>query len=415
MLKSKIEKSSSPKQQAFFTHNLRYFSLVRLFGSLYFLVPVWVAFELRYLTFSQITSLEMIIAGSQLVLELPTGALADLWGRKNSIAIGYLLSFVGHIVFAYSSTFPQFMIAACLFGLSSSLISGSEDALIFDTLKQAGRTDYFSKLVNNMQILFNWGIAGATLVGGLVYGHFFRLPVILNGLAHLLAAIYIYRMIEPKIDSEQFTFKNYLKQTKEGFKELFKDQRSRDFSWFYILVGSLSWPMVIAAKNFALVEIGFTEGQQGIMLPIMSLLVVYFLHFLIAKDLFKQLKFTFLSLTIFTIIGYFLSALLSPYIMPLAIMMLQFVSSARWNILGKLTNDLYSSKNRATAISTLNMIISIAYVLVMGLLTVLGWQFDNALQILFIVLGALALFGLLPIALKLSKDYEQTESHAILS
>ena len=407
------KKVSIRAQQAdFFQHNLKYFRWSRLFSALYFLVPVWVAIEKRYLTFSQITILEMLIAGSQLILELPTGALADLWGRKNTIALGYLISLLAHLVFAIASTFPHFLIMSLLFGLSTSLISGSEDALIYDTLKQADRENIFSKLTNQMQILFNWGIAGATLIGGLVYQFDFRLPAILNGLAHLIAGVMVFTMIEPAIDSEKFTFKNYIKQTKEGFKELFKNKAAKDFSLFYILVGGFSWPMVIALKNFTLTELGYSEMLMGIILPIMSLLVVYLLHLLISQQVFKNLKFTFFFLPMVLIVGYVLGSVYNFYLMPLAIMLVMFVSSARWNILGKLTNQLYNSRNRATAISTLNMVIGLIYVVVMGVLTVLGWSFDNALQILFAMLAVSSIMVLLPTANRLSQAYQ--EAHAIL-
>ena len=403
-----VKKQQLSKNLQFFQHNLRLFRWTKLFQSFYFMVAIWVSFELRYITLAQLAIIEIVISGTQLLLELPTGALADLFGRKNTIAVGYLISFMGYIFFAFATSFNQFLAIGFFFGLAESLISGAEDALIYDTLKQANKETYYSRFVNQMQILFNWGLAGAILIGGLLYQVNFRLPVILNGLTFLVCAILTLRMIEPDIDSEKFTFKNYIKQTREGFGELFKDKKSRDFSLFYILIGGLSWPLVIALKNLALVEVGFTETQMGFILPLISLSSVYFLRFLMNKGAFDNLKFTFYFLTAMSI-AYLGAIFFNPYTVVLISFLIMFVSSSRWNVLGKMTNELYSSKNRATAISTLNMIISLIYVFVMLLLNILSSHFINGLQILYLILGLVALIGILPIAHQLVKIYSPSK------
>ncbi|HUV47172.1 MAG TPA: hypothetical protein VMW29_03495, partial [Candidatus Bathyarchaeia archaeon] len=52
--------------------------------ALIFIIPVWVAFERRVLTFTQMALVEVFAAGITTFLELPTGALADLIGRRKT-------------------------------------------------------------------------------------------------------------------------------------------------------------------------------------------------------------------------------------------------------------------------------------------------------------------------------------------
>ena len=282
-MNEKLLQTTSSKKDIY-AHNLKYFKWLEFFSSLYFIVPIWVIIELKFLTLSELLIVEGVIAGSQLFLELPTGALADLLGRKNTITLGFLIGAIGFGLFSFATNFIQFLIIGILFGLQASLISGAKEALVFDTLKQAHREEEYSPLINKLQIIFNWGIAGATLIGGLMFALNFYLPGILNGLAFLIATFIAAKLIEPDIDSEIFTLKNYLKQTKEGFRELFKTPQSKDISLYYILIGGLTWPFVVALQNISLTLMGFNEKQMGLIIPAMMLGSIYILHFLIKKD-----------------------------------------------------------------------------------------------------------------------------------
>lgn len=394
------------QQTDIYSHNVKYIKLLQFFNSLYFLVPVWVSFELKFISLSQLALVEVMISASQLFLELPTGALADLFGRKATIAIGYFIGFASYFAFSFCTNFQQFMIVAFFFGLFESLISGSKDALLFDTLKEANKEEKYAELSNQFQIIFNWGIAFATLIGGLVYKFNFRLPTLLNSFAFLASALISLKLIEPAIDSEQFTLKNYIRQTKEGFKELFKDKKSREASWFYILVGSITWPVIIGLKNISFISFGYTEAMLGFVLPVINLTSVYFLHFLLKKEKFESLKFTYLLLSILPTIALILGGFMNKYFVLPIVLVLTFVSGARWNVLGKLTNYCYSSKNRATAISSLNMSISIVYVIVMGLFSYLSQGNDNSIRIIYSLLALTALVFLLPTGIKLAKKYD---------
>ena len=393
------------QQKEIYSHNISHIRLLKVFQSLYFLIPVWVSFELKYITLAQLAMIEVVISASQLILELPTGALADLLGRKATIAIGYFIGAISYMVFAFCTNFNQFLVVGIFFGLFESLISGSEDALLFDTLKEAGREDEFAQINNKFQITFHWGMAFATLIGGLIYKYNFHLPGILNGLAFFVAGIITLTLIEPSIDSEKFTLKNYIQQTKKGFGELFKSKKAREISLFYILVGSLTWPIVIGLKNITLTSYGFSETAIGFILPIISLSSVYFLHFLLKKNVFENLRFTYLSLSILPVITLTLGGFMNKFLVIPVIWLASFCSSTRWNVLGKLSNSCYSSKNRATAISSLNMSISVMYVLVMWGFSLISENNSNSLRIVYSAMALLAMLILLPTGIRIANKF----------
>ena len=387
-------------------NNLFYLQLLSVFRALFFMVPVWVSMELRYISLTQVAIIDIIILLSALILELPTGALADLIGRKKSISIAFLITALAYFLFAYANSFPWFVVTALGFGLGDALLSGSLEALVFDTLKQNQQEHTFSEVNNKTSLIFNYSIFVAIVLGGMMYQYFPRLPSILTGCAMLISGLISLRLIEPDIDSEKFTLKNYLRQTKMGFKELFKNKQARDISVFYILVGAFTWPIVLSFKNFALVDLGVNEKNIGLILGFVSLFAVQILHLMIRKKVFDNMKIVFLLpsiiLSIVLPLSYF-------YQIPIIILMVFFValvSSMRWNVLGKLSNQCYSSKNRATAISSLSMMISLAYIAVLALFSLLNEYTEHSIRIIFLLMGLGSIFFLLPISWKLAKKYQ---------
>lgn len=391
--------------QNLYNNNIFYLRILSVFRSLFFMVPVWVSMELKYITLTQVAIIDMVILFSAIILELPTGALADLIGRKKSISISFLVSAVAYFLFAYADSFSLFLVAGLGFGLGDALLSGALEALVFDTLKQNKKEYAFSEISNKNNLIFNYSIFFAIIIGGLIFEKHYHLPSVLTAISFLIAAFVSSKFIEPDIDSEKFTLKNYLLQTRMGFKELFKNKQSRDISLFYILVGAFSWPIILSFKNFALVDLGVSEKNMGFILAFLSLFAVQFLHILIRKKVFEKMKVVFLMpailLSIFLPLSYFYQV---PS-MVVIIFVVFIVSSMRWNVLGKLSNQCYSSKNRATAISSLSMMISLAYILILAIFSILNEYTDQALRTTFLIMGFGSIFLLLPISIKLSKKY----------
>ncbi len=394
------------RNQDLYTNNIFYLKILNVFRSLYFMIPVWVSMELKYISFTQVAMIDIIILLSALLLELPTGALADLIGRKKSISISFFITALAYLIFAYADSFLLFLVAGLGFGLGDALLSGALEALVFDTLKQNKKEAEFSEISNRNQLIFNYSIVFAIIVGGLIFEKYYHLPSILTAIAFFIAALISLKFIEPDIDSEKFTLKNYLLQTKMGFRELFKNKQSRDVSLFYILVGAFTWPIVLSFKNFALVDLAVSEKNMGFILAFLSLFSVQLLHILIRKKVFKNLKVVFLLpailLSVFLPLSYFYNV----SSMILLIFAVFIVSSMRWNILGKLSNQCYSSRNRATAISSLSMMISLAYIISLVLFAWLNQHTESAIRTILLLMACGSIFLLLPIAFKLKSKYQ---------
>jgi MFS family permease len=384
--------------------NFFIFYIVEISRALIFTVPIWVAFERQFLNLTQFTFVEAIIIGTQLLLELPTGALADLWGKRFTIALGYFCTFIGLLVFASSTTFSLFILYALITGLGEAFISGAKEALLYDSLKQIGKEETFDKVTSKYSLLFQLSLAIATIIGGFMGIISYQLPIYATAMATLIGTIACLFFQEPYVDTEKFTLQRYALQTKLGVKELLKNDHIRQISLFYILVGGISWVCQLVFNTSILTELKHTSQEIGILYASLRILnaVVLFRILHVGKLLTR--KRAFLLFPIMMIIALLPGMWMKQWVVLPFLAMIMFVSNARWVVLGKYTNEEFDSKNRATAISTLSMGVGIFYMftlLIFG--PIMDWL--GTVKIAYTLLGIISLVTVLPLGLKLAKQH----------
>lgn len=391
-----------PDNKTFYKRNILIFYATEFFSSLYFLIPIWVAFELRFITFSQIAILEIIIFSSQIILELPTGALADLLGKKPTIFLGMLITGASYIAFGLSSSFNELLFSSILTGIGSSLTSGAREAMIFDTLKQVGKENIFDKISSKLSVIFQIGMAAATLAGGFMSLIHFRLPPIATGVSMMLGGVLVLYLFEPKVDSEKFTLINYIKQTKLGFMELFKTKYSTLVSIFYGLIGGITFSIQIVFTKLIMTELLFSDTQNGIIFSAVRIINGLLLFFLVNKTKLLDRKRSMLLFAILIPISLLPGFLFTQSIVIPFIFLMMLLSTARWSLLGKYTNDVFSSKNRATAISALSMLTGVVYISMMASSRPILEHFNGS-KMFFTIIGVVSLATITPLGIYLSK------------
>src|SRR5881396_3006437 len=103
-------------------------------------VPIWVVFlQRKGLGLTQIGLLEGFAWVLTAALEVPSGAIADRWGRKASIAMGAFLYSVAMFLILAEALSPAFLLGYALWNSSMAFVSGADSALLYDSLKAAGR------------------------------------------------------------------------------------------------------------------------------------------------------------------------------------------------------------------------------------------------------------------------------------
>ena len=168
--------------------NIRRFIIFRLFYTARFYYPIFTILFLDYgLTLEQFAILNMVWAVSIVLAEVPSGALADIVGRKRLLIFAALLMVMemALIVFApigaSSLLFLMFLGNRICSGLSEAAASGADEALAYDSLKALGREDEWAKVLERTTFVVSIGFFTTMILGAFAYD-----PAIVNRMLALL-------------------------------------------------------------------------------------------------------------------------------------------------------------------------------------------------------------------------------------
>lgn len=99
----------------------------------------------RGVSLDQIFLLSLVFSLASLAFEVPSGYLADKFGRKKTLILGVIFLILFNIGSIVAHGFPQFGLLFLLLALSGSCFSGTEEALLYDGLKETGQESKMSK------------------------------------------------------------------------------------------------------------------------------------------------------------------------------------------------------------------------------------------------------------------------------
>ena len=164
---------------------------------------VWVLYlAFKGMNLWQIGILEGVYHITSMICEIPSGAAADLLGRKRTVVWGRLCTAISCILMLLSGKFWGFALSFVIQALGNNLNSGSEDALVYDSMKQCGREPEYLKVNGRINLLIEISQSIATVAGGILaersYVWCYGASVIIALLALLPAVL----MKEPEITQE---------------------------------------------------------------------------------------------------------------------------------------------------------------------------------------------------------------------
>ena len=393
--------------------NVPHYYLYYFSTGLIFSLPIWVQFYRRVLDFPQIAFMIVLQSAVTTILEIPTGALADLIGRRKTVLLGLLISAGGIMGIGFASAYWQFLFFQVAIGVGAALISGADSALLYDSLKETGREDDYVKIAIKNGFLYRMGLIIGSFTGGFLYDIWISLPYVMKALAMLAGAFWMYFTVEPHIDSEKFSWASYVRQTKQGVKEITKSAYIRKLSIYYVLVAGITWScLYYFAQPFAL-DFGYSEKQMSLLFGFVYLTSSVVLYFLTSISGLLTRERVYLGFPILMTLSFLPAYFASKTIAPLLILGVQIAGSGRFAILDKYTNKEFEPKNRATANSTINMLVEIFMIIAVQLG---GYIQDvNSTKIIYSLLGVMTVFFVTPFAVQLVQEhraYQKTKIEA---
>lgn len=235
----------------------------------FFFIPiaVWPLVYSQYMSFTQLGLIFSVAFLWQTLLELPSGALADLIGRKKTMVMGLIFRFLGFLCVVVGNSIWWFLLAELLDKTYEGLYSGSGQALVYDSLLQEGKEDQFEQVENQAYFWATNFYIVASILGGFLFVIHPKAPywalLIPSALVVLVSLLYK----EPKLDTQKFSLKSYLKQNTEGFKHIFRQKEVTLMSFYsiaisFVFLTGLWWLYQKAADEVGLAPqyVGFLIG-----------------------------------------------------------------------------------------------------------------------------------------------------------
>ena len=155
--------------------NVRLFMAFRILFNIRFYYPVFMVMFLRYgITLEQFGLLNAVWAVVIVLLEVPSGALADLLGRKALLVAAAIMMTLEMLLLAVvpigsSWIFPALLLNRILSGAAEAFASGADEALAFDSLKAAGKDGDWPRVLERLMQVGGLATIFAMITGSLVY------------------------------------------------------------------------------------------------------------------------------------------------------------------------------------------------------------------------------------------------------
>ncbi len=168
-----IETTPPPLDQsahAALARNLRWLSAWWILRWSWLGEAVWVIYLIdeRGLTLGQVLFFEATFQVVTLAAQVPTGLLADRYGRRPILIAASLSWAVAFVAFGLAESFAALLGSYVWFALGMALMSGADDAMLFDTLRALGRGTEFAHRSGRLTGLGTALAAGFTLLGGIL-------------------------------------------------------------------------------------------------------------------------------------------------------------------------------------------------------------------------------------------------------
>lgn len=151
------------------SHNIKYLYILKLSKWLMLIMPIAALFyNENNLDHFSIFLLQAVYSLSVAFMEIPSGYLADMVGRRTTLILGAVLGTLGFIIYGLSYSLTGFIIAEITLGLGGSFISGSDSAMLFDSLTADDRRADFLRYEGRITAAGNFAETIAALCGGLI-------------------------------------------------------------------------------------------------------------------------------------------------------------------------------------------------------------------------------------------------------
>ncbi len=170
---------------------------------------IWVIYltDERGLTLGEALIFEAVFSAVVIATELPTGMIADRYGRRVSLLIGTTSVVLAFLTFGASSSLWVLLAAYAFFAAAETSFSGADSAMLYDSLKVVGREGDFTRYYGRLNALIMVSLAAFTVGGSLLVNWFpLWVPFVLSAFATAPAILLAWLLSEPPKTEERHPY-----------------------------------------------------------------------------------------------------------------------------------------------------------------------------------------------------------------
>lgn len=178
--------------------NVRLIAHFNLFLGLRFhvaIAPVYFAHVTGSLTQASIILAAVFVSAA--VFEIPTGVVSDRMGRRRTAVAAAIASVASISLYAVGTNFAVLFVGAILEGLRRALVSGNNEALLFESLREARAQQSYASHFGRTESLAEISLALCAPIGSLIAAWNLHAAVAIGIVPQLLCVLVALRLTEP--------------------------------------------------------------------------------------------------------------------------------------------------------------------------------------------------------------------------
>jgi MFS family permease len=373
-----------------FDKNIPRLYLIKISKWFNIVMPVVVLFYLdNGMNMQEIFTLKAIYSVAIVVMEVPSGWMADVWGRKRTLFIGSLLGASGFLIYSFSFGFWAFVVAEIVLGIGHAFVSGADSAMLYDSLKASGKTEKYIKHEGRIASAGNFAEAIAGVVGGLLAAISLRTPFYFQFVVAAIAIPAAFTLIEPKIHSIEHIH-SIAKMVKNIRNTLANNYNLRISILLSAITGAATLTFAWLVQPY-FIEIGLPVEMYGVFWTALNLTVGFSSVFAHRVEVSLGRTTTLYAIIAMISCGYFLSGIVISYWGMAFLFIFYLVRGVATPIFKNYINQYAQSEIRATILSVRDFVIRIIFAVIGPFL---GWITDNInLKSAFLLAGGIYLIS----------------------
>lgn len=343
--------------------NIIVFYILSVIQGAFFIEGNWIFLYLIYFNYEMLGFIDTVAFSVGLLLEIPSGAIADVIGRKKTIIMAMFFLSLGLFMQFFAGDQIAIFLGNIIFFIGNAFYSGSMEALTFDTMIKDNDEKNYGKISSRGKSFSSISTIVAVIIGGLLSTINIRYPFLLMGIFYSIGFILSFFLTEPKIDSIKVTVKSYFDLIKSSIRDL-KLPSIRPFIFFIISILGISywyeWGMIKPAIS---VNLGFDSKQMGLVFSLAYLFVA------ILVPTIPKLRKWINDYSAISILNFLLVVTLFLFGLNLGnwgfipIILIGCIGALTTTWISIIINEKIQSSNRATILSTVSMLLKIPYIL----------------------------------------------------